>query len=87
MSSHSDPVDDTCILAPDANETETFVEVEDKKWTDEELMDNARPGRRAATTKMDFMVEEDVAAEKEVSRKHFGRYHGKKEKKMKVEWV
>jgi hypothetical protein len=86
-------VDDTSLLAPGANETDSFVEVEDKKWTDEELKDDARPGRRSGK-KMDLVVEEDVedvVPEKGVHEngKSLRNVFGRKEKKkmMKVVWV
>jgi hypothetical protein len=89
MSTGSDPIDDTSLLAPGANEKNSFVEIEDKKWTDEELMDDARPGRRSTAWKPDVVVEEDVVIEKEVSKGRFGKRFDKHfgKKKITVEWV
>ncbi|KAH6858761.1 hypothetical protein B0T12DRAFT_501167 [Alternaria alternata] len=43
------------VLQPEADEQSDWdtVEVKDKEWTDEELMDDARPGRREFPLVMD----------------------------------
>jgi hypothetical protein len=40
-------IPDTSVVEPEADEQSDWdtVEVKDKEWTDEELMDDARPGR------------------------------------------
>lgn len=69
----TDPVDDTSALAPAAHEIDC-VEVEDKKWTDEELMDDARPGRRGVTTTFDAPESEEKSEKVSGSKKFtFGR--------------
>lgn len=41
---------DTSSVEPSATEgsESDWIEIEEKKWSDEELMDDARPGRREA---------------------------------------
>ena len=45
---HETEIPDTSVVEPEADEQSDWdtVEVKDKQWTDEELMDDARPGRR-----------------------------------------
>ena len=45
---HDTEIHDTSVVEPEADEQSDWdtVEVKDKQWTDEELMDDARPGRR-----------------------------------------
>lgn len=45
---HDTEIPDTSVVEPEADEQSDWdtVEVKDKEWTDEELMDDARPGRR-----------------------------------------
>jgi hypothetical protein len=46
---------DTSIAEPEVDEQSDWgsVEVEDNEWSDEELMDDARPGRRRPTQNSD----------------------------------
>jgi hypothetical protein len=49
---HDTEIPDTSAVEPEADEQSDdwdTVEVKDKEWTDEELMDDARPGRRSKT--------------------------------------
>lgn len=48
MLEHDTEIPDTSVVEPEADEQSDWdtVEVKDKEWTDEELMDDARPGRR-----------------------------------------
>jgi hypothetical protein len=48
---HDTEIRDTSVVEPEADDQSDWDtgEVEDKEWTDEELMDDARPGRRSKT--------------------------------------
>jgi hypothetical protein len=45
---HDTEIPDTSVVEPEADEQSDWDtgEVEDKEWTNEELMNDARPGRR-----------------------------------------
>jgi hypothetical protein len=48
---HDTEIPDTSVVEPESDEQSDWdtVEVKDKEWSDEELMDDARPGRRSKT--------------------------------------